>query len=93
MEMRIDRKSSIETEPRTLPVEQLEYAREAAIDVMNTRSLEEAVTIFTKGLEPVVSRRRTCDDLEKEKQWHQHQHHHTFRNPNSALREILSAPF
>ncbi|KAL3721470.1 hypothetical protein ACJRO7_033898 [Eucalyptus globulus] len=51
---RIDRKSSIENEPRTLGVDQIQFAREAAEYVMNTRSSDEALTIFTAGLKPVT---------------------------------------
>uniref|UniRef100_A0A7N2LXY3 Uncharacterized protein n=1 Tax=Quercus lobata TaxID=97700 RepID=A0A7N2LXY3_QUELO len=56
--VRIDRKSSIESEPRTLDFDQIQYAREAALYVLNTRTIEEAMTIFMKGLEPVVSTAR-----------------------------------
>ncbi|XP_057971987.1 uncharacterized protein LOC131160373 [Malania oleifera] len=52
---RIERQSSIESEPRTLSIEQIQFAREAALYVMNTRSMEEALSIFTEGLQPVVS--------------------------------------
>ncbi|KAK9291533.1 hypothetical protein L1049_019481 [Liquidambar formosana] len=51
----IDRKSSIESEPRTLNIDQLQFARDAAMNVMNTRSNEEALSIFTEGLAPVGS--------------------------------------
>ncbi|KAF8011955.1 hypothetical protein BT93_I0165 [Corymbia citriodora subsp. variegata] len=51
----IDRKSSIESEPRTLGVDQIQFAREAAQYVVNTRSIDEAFTIFTAGLKPAVS--------------------------------------
>ncbi|XP_042516055.1 uncharacterized protein LOC122090498 [Macadamia integrifolia] len=53
--IQIERKSSIESEPRTLNMNQLKFAREAALYVMQTRNIEEALSIFTKGLEPVVS--------------------------------------
>ncbi|KAL5697686.1 hypothetical protein ACHQM5_019439 [Ranunculus cassubicifolius] len=49
----IDRKSSIESEPRTLNFHQIQSAREAALDVMNSKSIDEALIIFTEGLEPV----------------------------------------
>uniref|UniRef100_A0A7N0TW11 Uncharacterized protein n=1 Tax=Kalanchoe fedtschenkoi TaxID=63787 RepID=A0A7N0TW11_KALFE len=49
----IHRTSSIENEPRTLHINQIEYARKAALYVLNTRSVEEALRIFTDGLEPV----------------------------------------
>ncbi|KAJ6419274.1 hypothetical protein OIU84_029395 [Salix udensis] len=51
---RIDRKPSIEFEPRTLTMDQIQFAREAALYVMNTRSMEAALSVFTEGLEPVV---------------------------------------
>ncbi|KAI3990238.1 hypothetical protein MKX01_037577 [Papaver californicum] len=53
--IQIQRKSSIETEPRTLNIHQVHFAREAALFVLNDRSLEEAVSIFTEGLESVSS--------------------------------------
>ncbi|KAI3972805.1 hypothetical protein MKX01_019463 [Papaver californicum] len=53
--IQIQRKSSIETEPRTLNIHQVHFAREAALFVLNNRSLEEAVSIFTEGLESVSS--------------------------------------
>ncbi|KAL5555546.1 hypothetical protein UlMin_037782 [Ulmus minor] len=53
--VRIDRKSSIETEPRTLDMNQIHIAREAALYVLKTRTVEEALSIFTQGLEPVAS--------------------------------------
>ncbi|KAK3211501.1 hypothetical protein Dsin_016207 [Dipteronia sinensis] len=49
----IDRKPSIETEPRTLSIDQIHYAREEALNVMRTSSIEQATTIFTQGLEAV----------------------------------------
>ncbi|EOA17713.1 hypothetical protein CARUB_v10006092mg [Capsella rubella] len=47
MEM-LERRPSIETEPMTLHLDQLENAREEAIYVMKTKTLEEAMDIFTK---------------------------------------------
>lgn len=52
---RIDRTSSIESEPRTLGVKQIQFAREVAQYVANTRSIDEAFTIFTAGLKPVAN--------------------------------------
>uniref|UniRef100_A0A2N9IMX5 Uncharacterized protein n=1 Tax=Fagus sylvatica TaxID=28930 RepID=A0A2N9IMX5_FAGSY len=46
--IRIDRKSSIESEPRALGIDQIQFAREAALYVLNTRTIEEAKAIFTK---------------------------------------------
>ncbi|KAI8535679.1 hypothetical protein RHMOL_Rhmol10G0192500 [Rhododendron molle] len=51
--MRMDRKSSIENEPRTLNVHQIQFARDAAQYVVKTSTIEEALRIFTEGLEPV----------------------------------------
>ncbi|XP_041008489.1 uncharacterized protein LOC121252761 [Juglans microcarpa x Juglans regia] len=59
--VRIDRKSSIDSEPRTLSIDQIHYARETALYVMKTMSIEDAMIIFTQGLEPVVSAGRTCN--------------------------------
>ncbi|KAF7834155.1 uncharacterized protein G2W53_009014 [Senna tora] len=55
MEVQIDRTSSIEREPRTLSMRQMQAARDLAIYVLNTNTIEEANAIFTQGLEPVVS--------------------------------------
>ncbi|KAF7037921.1 hypothetical protein CFC21_048191 [Triticum aestivum] len=44
---------SMEAEPKTLTLEQLKYAREAALYVVSTRTTEEAIRIFTEGLKPV----------------------------------------
>ncbi|CAA2961492.1 ATP-dependent zinc metalloprotease FTSH 10, mitochondrial-like [Olea europaea subsp. europaea] len=48
MEIGIERQSSIEKEPLTLNIDQIQFAREAALYVMNNRSIEEALRIFTK---------------------------------------------
>ncbi|VAH64311.1 uncharacterized protein LOC119272089 [Triticum dicoccoides] len=47
------RMPSMEAEPKTLTLEQLKYAREAALYVVRTRTTEEAIRIFTEGLKPV----------------------------------------
>nr|GMC96571.1 Coiled-coil domain-containing protein 18, putative isoform 1 [Ipomoea batatas] len=44
----LDRKSSIENEPRTLNINQIQFAREAALSVLSTTSIEEALRIFTE---------------------------------------------
>lgn len=44
----LERRSSIETEPMTLHLDQLENAREEAMYVMKTKTMEEAMDIFTK---------------------------------------------
>ncbi|KAJ0973119.1 hypothetical protein J5N97_021078 [Dioscorea zingiberensis] len=86
--VRIERVSSIELEPRTLTLDQLQYARvvsflliccfvdqefvvdeyvtisklhflfwfqEEALFILSTKSSDEAFSIFTQGLEPVLS--------------------------------------
>ncbi|KAL1215865.1 hypothetical protein V5N11_024393 [Cardamine amara subsp. amara] len=47
MEM-LERRPSIETEPMTLHLDQIENAREEAMYVMKTKTMEEAIDIFTK---------------------------------------------
>ncbi|KAK7358826.1 hypothetical protein VNO77_00766 [Canavalia gladiata] len=51
----LERTSSIEREPRTLNINQIQSARDLAIYILNTKTLEEASRIFTEGLQPVVS--------------------------------------
>ncbi|XP_073226029.1 uncharacterized protein [Cicer arietinum] len=51
----IERSSSIEREPRTLGIDQIQSARALAMYIFNTKTFEEASRIFTEGLEPVVS--------------------------------------
>ncbi|XP_010912622.1 uncharacterized protein [Elaeis guineensis] len=59
--LKIERKSSIENEPRTLTLDQLQYAREEALCVLSTKTIEEALNIFTEGLKPVP---RARDDMD-----------------------------
>uniref|UniRef100_A0A0E0FAC5 Uncharacterized protein n=1 Tax=Oryza meridionalis TaxID=40149 RepID=A0A0E0FAC5_9ORYZ len=47
------RMPSIEMEPKTLTLDQLKFAREAALYVLSTKPAEEAIRIFTEGLKPV----------------------------------------
>ncbi|CAH2077032.1 unnamed protein product [Thlaspi arvense] len=44
----LQRKSSIDTEPMTLNLDQIENAREEAMCVIRTKTFEEAMDIFTK---------------------------------------------
>nr|KYP67852.1 hypothetical protein KK1_024207 [Cajanus cajan] len=44
----LQRTSSIEREPRTLTISQIQSARELAIYILNTRTLEESSRIFTE---------------------------------------------
>ncbi|CAM0875970.1 unnamed protein product [Alopecurus aequalis] len=53
------RMPSMEAEPKTLTLQQLKYAREAALYVVSTRTTEEAIRIFTEGLKPMKSMRKT----------------------------------
>ncbi|KQJ91961.1 uncharacterized protein LOC106866775 isoform X1 [Brachypodium distachyon] len=53
------RMPSMEAEPKTLTLEQLKYAREAALYVVSTKTTEEAIRIFTEGLKPVRGVRKT----------------------------------
>ncbi|CAF2068068.1 hypothetical protein Bca4012_086680 [Brassica carinata] len=67
MEM-LERKSSIETEPMTLHLDQIEHAREEALFVIRTKTFQEAMDIFTKetqeGLRADEEKRgRRCLDL------------------------------
>ncbi|KAK8716326.1 hypothetical protein V6N13_043641 [Hibiscus sabdariffa] len=89
VQVQLHRTSSIESEPRTLSMDQIQCAREAAMYVVSTRSIEEAMTIFTQGLEPVVSVARdnmeTTMDLTE---IHYLQDLHL-----QAMRDVASAPF
>ncbi|KAJ8478573.1 hypothetical protein OPV22_022300 [Ensete ventricosum] len=49
----MERTSSIELEPRTLTYAELQHAREAAMLILSSKSLEEAIKIFTEGVKPV----------------------------------------
>ncbi|GMH11376.1 hypothetical protein Nepgr_013217 [Nepenthes gracilis] len=88
----IDRKSSIEGEPRTLSFQQFQFAREAALYVINTRSFEEALQIFTEGLKSSENTERQdgllMDGSDEEIDCCSD---HFFRLPES--RDIVTAPF
>ncbi|KAI6691881.1 hypothetical protein NL676_019591 [Syzygium grande] len=51
---RMEGKASIDSEPKTLSFHQMKLAREAALYVVNSCTMEEALRIFTEGLEPVI---------------------------------------
>ncbi|CAA6663869.1 unnamed protein product [Spirodela intermedia] len=51
---KIERRSSVEREPKTLTTQELQCAREAAIQILRTNTLEEAVRIFMEGRKPVL---------------------------------------
>ncbi|XP_075498393.1 uncharacterized protein LOC142536889 [Primulina tabacum] len=84
----MERQSSIETEPRTLNVHQFQFAKEAARYVVNTKTLEEALRIFTQGLEPVVRCTEEGGELVKEED-----HEWCAINEKFGDREIVTAPF
>ncbi|KAK2656250.1 hypothetical protein Ddye_009302 [Dipteronia dyeriana] len=92
----IDRKPSIETEPRTLSIDQIHYAREAALNVMRTSSIEQATTIFTQGLEAVdcgVTRQNDTsmdDDLGEEELLLQNSKD---EQVPELMRDVATAPF
>ncbi|CAN8327241.1 unnamed protein product [Cochlearia groenlandica] len=69
MTMMLQRKSSIDTEPMTLHIDQIESAREEALFVMKTKTFEEAMNIFTKerqdGLIREDEKKEICLDLKK----------------------------
>ncbi|KAG9457280.1 hypothetical protein H6P81_001788 [Aristolochia fimbriata] len=93
---KIERKSSIESEPRTLHFDQIEYAREAALYILNTNSIEEALKIFTEGLQPVATARaeEAAAAEAEEDQWERHAGY--LRHPPLAgggRRDVLTAPF
>ncbi|XP_059624527.1 uncharacterized protein LOC132267378 [Cornus florida] len=88
MVVHIERKSSIEKEPLTLHFDQIQFARDAALSVMKTRGTEEALRIFTEGLEPIVSGAMKNGDalMDLEEEWI-----NELRIPGP--RDIVSAPF
>ncbi|KAK6922819.1 hypothetical protein RJ641_011123 [Dillenia turbinata] len=103
--IRMGRLSSIEAEPRTLKVDQIRCARvnmlhysnmfynkqEAAICVMNTKTIEEAMSIFTDGLKPVVSIARQSGISISDSGEEFEVSSKLLRIP--GLRDIASAPF
>ncbi|XP_058089750.1 uncharacterized protein LOC131236530 [Magnolia sinica] len=89
----IERKSSIESEPRTLHFGQIQCAREAALYVLNTKSIEEALRIFTEGLQPVVSAKEN-NAMDSGDEWDYVASHLTIPpvyTPGS--RDVVTAPF
>ncbi|MED6180712.1 hypothetical protein PIB30_012864 [Stylosanthes scabra] len=92
----IERSSSIETEPRTLSIDQLQSARDLAIYILNTKPIEEASRIFTEGLQPVVSAacRMGCGtgmDMDPAQELQNMRDDEAAAN--DAFRDIASAPF
>ncbi|CAH8329409.1 unnamed protein product [Eruca vesicaria subsp. sativa] len=91
MEM-LQRKSSIETEPMTLHLDQIENAREEALYVIKTKTFQEALDIFTKetqeGLRADDEKRGRSLDL---KDYDEEDERLIFLDPNGW--DIASAPF
>ncbi|XP_027905133.1 uncharacterized protein LOC114164604 [Vigna unguiculata] len=70
---KLERKNSIEAEPKTLLQEEMDNAREAALKIINSHTKEEALKIFLTGLVPVETTSKQvkkdvvgsdCDDYE-----------------------------
>ncbi|GAY34669.1 hypothetical protein WN944_023253 [Citrus x changshan-huyou] len=101
----IDRKSSIEAEPRTLGIDQIQYAREAALYVLRTRSVEEAMNVFMEArgivaLEyvKVASGSERVENVSKESDrtidcQEELQRLEDGLRPPPALRDVATAPF
>ncbi|XP_019436451.1 PREDICTED: uncharacterized protein LOC109342870 [Lupinus angustifolius] len=98
----IERSSSIEREPRTLKIHQLQSARDFAIYILNTRNFEEASRIFTEGLKPVISaasmkgsnvRMDMHSGEEFELKLNVKKHNIVREAPKVEFRDISSAPF
>ncbi|EOY16588.1 hypothetical protein QUC31_001109 [Theobroma cacao] len=59
----LERQLCIQREPKALFEKEMKLAREAALQVINNNSKEEALKIFLEGLEPVMtSVKPTWDD-------------------------------
>ncbi|TMX04758.1 hypothetical protein EJD97_004839 [Solanum chilense] len=88
----LNRTSSIENEPRTLNLNQIQFARDTALYLINTRGLEEAMRIFTEGLEPVSQ----CVHDKEEVIMEYAEELENLSNPlriNPETRDIATAPF
>lgn len=73
------------------------YVQKAATYVMNTSSVEDALRIFTEGLEP-VRRLRISEEESDEARWddtfdYDNLHHMHVRHASSGFKEIATAPF
>ncbi|CAM0874794.1 unnamed protein product [Alopecurus aequalis] len=60
------RMPSMEREPKTLSLHELNYAREAALYVLSTHSSQDAARIFTEGLKPVLLASRNSTDSDSD---------------------------
>ncbi|XP_054796543.1 uncharacterized protein LOC129301938 [Prosopis cineraria] len=59
----LERKPSIDSEPKTLLHHEMKLAREAALKIMTTHSREEALKIFLAGLVPVKIPKQAEEDV------------------------------
>ncbi|CAM0876052.1 unnamed protein product [Alopecurus aequalis] len=57
---------SMEREPKTLSLDELNNARKAALYVMSTHSSQDAARIFTEGLKPVLLAGRNSTDSDSD---------------------------
>ncbi|XP_051230587.1 uncharacterized protein [Lolium perenne] len=60
------RMPSLEREPKTLSLHELNCAREAALYVLSTHSSQDAARIFTQGLKPVLVARSNSTDSDSD---------------------------
>ncbi|XP_010674450.2 uncharacterized protein LOC104890604 [Beta vulgaris subsp. vulgaris] len=95
--MRIDRKSSIETEPKTLNFQQVQSARDAALYVVKSKTREEAKQIFTEGMAPMATAgsddTTTTGTSEYEDEEETYPTYTRRQYGLEALREVFTAPF
>ncbi|XVF39142.1 hypothetical protein PTKIN_Ptkin01aG0012100 [Pterospermum kingtungense] len=62
-----ERQLSIQNDPKAMCEREMELAREAALQVINNNSEEEALKILLQGLEPVItSVKQIWDELDSD---------------------------
>ncbi|KAI9113103.1 hypothetical protein K1719_015628 [Acacia pycnantha] len=59
----LERKPSIDSEPKTLLEHEMKLAREAAVQIINTHTKEEALQIFLAGLAPVTIPKQVAEEV------------------------------
>ncbi|XP_027344312.1 uncharacterized protein LOC113856611 [Abrus precatorius] len=90
----LERTSSIEREPRTLNINQIQSARDLAVYILNTKTIEEASRIFTEGLQPVVSAACCIGSSTMENNMGEElELLNSKETTHAAFRDIASAPF
>ncbi|XP_048139009.1 uncharacterized protein LOC125316061 [Rhodamnia argentea] len=85
---RAEGRAAIENEPKTLSFHQIKLAREAALYVVNTSTMEEALRIFTEGLQPV-----TCCGNRRDQEEERNDDNHDGESRLLSPRDAVSAPF